>query len=325
MKRSTFEEIESLCAEIRHLQQRLASLLGQQGIEAQGIEIEHAIEQVLTDAREKVEQDIQLALQRLNLRDDGYRFLRAIDGDTIEVEPPGELREWMRDVHVRLYGIDAPERGEEKAQFYTDLLKGLCNLDKGRLSIVWERERRGTEYAGFPLSSFERGIGNVFVGVPESDDQVLYVSAFLASFPDISLIRNDKPLLRGSRVLRSATFEHWPHWRHWPWHPIWWRHYRELEHDFAKDPDMMIKAFAQEAAGHYPWSIPWLFPRKVLLDPSAQVTFLTHDVRDKLMQCGCRGCHEVARFLESELPAYVEGEKVSAYDVLLVLAKGSCP
>ena len=33
MKRSTFEEIESLCAEIRRLQQLLASLLGKEGIE----------------------------------------------------------------------------------------------------------------------------------------------------------------------------------------------------------------------------------------------------------------------------------------------------
>src|ERR1039458_1323257 len=101
MKRSTFEEIESLCAEIRRLQQLLASLLGKEGIEAQGIEIQQAVEKILTETRKKVEEDLQFALQRVNLRDDRYGLLRAIDGDTIEVTAPGELREWMRDVHVR--------------------------------------------------------------------------------------------------------------------------------------------------------------------------------------------------------------------------------
>jgi endonuclease YncB( thermonuclease family) len=65
-----------------------------------------------------------------------YKFLRAIHGDTIQAAPPGELWEWMRDVHVRLYGIDAPERGQEKSQLYTDLLNALCSLDNGDLRIV---------------------------------------------------------------------------------------------------------------------------------------------------------------------------------------------
>ncbi len=101
--------------------------------------------------------------------------------------------------------MDAPEPGEEGAEYYTELLKNLCLIDGGALSIVWERERRGTEYEGFPLSSFERGIGNVFVDLAERDDQVLYVNAFLASFPGISLVRDGKQLLRGSRALIRST------------------------------------------------------------------------------------------------------------------------
>jgi hypothetical protein len=120
MNRAEYEEIERLCAEIRELQQRLAALLAQNSFEVQGEAIRDAVERVITEARRKAEEEIQLALQRINLHDDRYKFLRAIDGDTIEVAPPGELRKWMRDVHVRLYGIDAPERGQERAQLYTE-------------------------------------------------------------------------------------------------------------------------------------------------------------------------------------------------------------
>src|SRR6185436_16395255 len=140
-----YREIEHLCAEIARLQARLSQLLAQeQDFSPEGaLLIQRAIEQVIDEVRERADQTVHLALARINFRDERYRFLRAIDGDTIEVDPPGELRDWMRDVHIRLYGIDAPEHGQQRAAFYTELLGSLCSIDNGALSIVWERERRG--------------------------------------------------------------------------------------------------------------------------------------------------------------------------------------
>lgn len=316
MDQATYQKIERLCAEIRRLQQELSYLLAQDAFEARGADIQHSLEQILTEAQRKAEQEISLALQRINLRDDRYRFLRAIDGDTIEVDPPGELREWMRDVHVRLYGIDAPERGEEGAQYYTDLLRGICGIDEGKLSIVWERERRGTEYAGFPLSSFERGIGNIFVDIPERSEQVLYVNALLASCPQISLTRGGKPLLRGSRVMQTARFDHWPHWHsHWPGR--WWP--RHMLQHLGQDNDA-ISLTVQRIARDYPLGFPFVLPRKALLDPDAQIAFITGAVPQMLMRYDCPECRDLAMFIEADLQAYVKAEKASLFDLLLVLA-----
>jgi hypothetical protein len=301
----------------------LAELLAQEDIGSLGGEIRSAVEHVIAEVRRKVEQELRFALQRVNLHDDRYRFLRAIDGDTIEVAPPGALEEWMRDVHIRLYGIDAPERGQEKAQYYTELLKSLCSLDNGNLSIVWERERRGTEYAGFPLSSFERGIGNVFVDVPESDGRVLYVNAFLACFPEISLTRDDKPLLRGSRVLRRAMFGGWPH--HWPHYPMWWPSYYDQLHGEMEPNTDAIRSVVRDLSRQYPWYVPWLIPRRALENPEAQMAFVSREISERLMHCGCSRCREVAGFLGYALSTFVEREKASVFDALLILAKGSCP
>ena len=102
--------------------------------------------------------EVLKALARVNFGDGIYEFVRAIDGDTIVVLPPQELRAWIKDIHVRLYGIETPELWEELGKDYRNHLEDLCAKDGlSQLFIVWERERPGTTYGGFPLTSFGLG------------------------------------------------------------------------------------------------------------------------------------------------------------------------
>lgn len=156
------------------------------------------------------ELEVRSALARVNFKDDYYAFVRAIDGDTIVVEPPEQLRDWMKDIHVRLYGLETPEMSEELGSEYQKHLEELCAIDgKNRLMIVWERERVGTGYAGFPLASFERGIGHVFFQI--SSSRYLYVNGLMHLLKYSSLFRAGKNLLRGRRYLNDMDLAS-------PWH-----------------------------------------------------------------------------------------------------------
>jgi hypothetical protein len=322
----SFREIEELCAEIVSLQTRLTELLAREGdfpLDSAHL-VRRAIEEVVREARRRAEQAREAALARVNFRDDRYRFLRAIDGDTIEVAPPDSLTGWMRDVHIRLYGVDAPERGHELAGFYTALLDNLCTIDGRAISVVWERERRGTEYAGFPLSSFERGIGNVFVEIPDTDGRVLYVNAFLASFPDVRLVRGEKTLLRGARLFRALQDE-WPHffWHHtwWPRPYSWWRRFRRVPFDLSR-PASEFRDFALSLARECPQCVPWILPRRAFAGPEEHSSIIREQLVRPLRECGCAGCRRLGEFLELELPRHLDEEKASFYDVLLLLARG---
>jgi hypothetical protein len=153
-------------------------------------------------------EQVRDALAKVNFRDDFYTFIRAIDGDTIVVEPPGQLRGWLKDIHVRLYGLEVPELWQPNGEEYRQHLHALCDVDAGkRLHIVWERERVGNQYEGFPLSSFERGIGHVFF---ERDRQLLYINGMMLTLPEASIERDGKVLLRGKRLsdeLPSLPYE----------------------------------------------------------------------------------------------------------------------
>jgi hypothetical protein len=142
------------------------------------------------------------ALARLDFDDDYYTFLRAIDGDTIVVEPPRALSRWMNDIHVRLYGLETPELWEERGIEYRGYLEELCKIDaRGRLMIVWERERLGTNYGGFPLTNFERGIGHIFF---RGNGRVhYYVNGLMHLLKYSSLKRAGRTLLRGWRLIRD--------------------------------------------------------------------------------------------------------------------------
>ena len=194
------ERLHRLRGEARDIEQLLASL----GLEVPGLMNPGRLEE-LVERLEQIRQAEQVyhALARVDFDDDYYVFVRAIDGDTIVVEPPRELRRWIKDVHVRLYGLETPELWEELGPQYQRHLEELCSVDGGRrLMIVWERERLGTNYEGFPLTSFERGIGHVFFRGPEG--RYLYVNGLMHLLKYSSVERAGKSLLRGRSRLPNT-------------------------------------------------------------------------------------------------------------------------
>lgn len=183
MDRRTLEEIQHILRQIDELRQNLDQILNQNELPGLTEPIEGKLKEIDERARQQATQQFWAALARVNFEDKDYRLMRVIDGDTLEVRPPEELMRWMRDVHIRLYGVDAPESNTDLGPIYTAILEKLCQLNDGRLHVVWERERRGTEYGGYPTTSFERGIANLFLDV--GDGFFLYVNAVLASLPDV--------------------------------------------------------------------------------------------------------------------------------------------
>jgi|SRR5579864_2572093 len=197
--RALIERLRSLHVEVRDITEQLASL---------GIQIPPIVDsQRIDDLSDRLtqladQQAIHFALTRIDFDDSYYAFVRAIDGDTIVVEPPKQLRQWMKDVHIRLYGLETPELWEELGQEYRQHLEELCSIDaRGRLMIVWERERPGTQYEGFPLSTFERGIGHVFFR--SAGRRYYYVNALMHLLKYSSLHRDGRNLLRGAHAIRD--------------------------------------------------------------------------------------------------------------------------
>lgn len=195
------ERLHRLREEVREIEKLLASL----GLERPALMDPDRLDEIAgTLERIREAERVYLALARVDFNDDYYLFVRAIDGDTIVVEPPRELRRWIKDVHVRLYGLETPELWEELGPLYQRHLEDFCSVDvHGRLMIIWERERLGTNYAGFPLASFERGIGG-HVFFRNSAGRFLYVNGLMHLLKYSSLERAGTNLLRGRTRLRSA-------------------------------------------------------------------------------------------------------------------------
>jgi hypothetical protein len=143
---------------------------------------------------------------RINTRDEHYTFTRAVDGDTIEVLPPEDLRHYAIDMHIRLYGVDTPETKEDRELFssaYTTLVERLCSLDPSkRVYLILERETDAGKYAGFPRDSFGRQIANVFVPL---DGKLLYLNSLLAMLPHVCPCK-----LRGEPAAQGHGFRQVP-------------------------------------------------------------------------------------------------------------------
>jgi hypothetical protein len=203
--------LSSLREEIADIERILATL----GVTT-GILNEERINQTIGALREIERDRVFHALARINFRDEYYRFIRAIDGDTIVVAPPPALQEWMSDLHVRLYGLETPELWQQYGAEYRTHLEELCAIDaNGHLMIIWERERLGTNYEGFPLATFERGVGHVFY--KGEDNRFVYINGLMHVLKHSSLARGGKSLLRGRRHLQlpnrlawSGSCPSWP-------------------------------------------------------------------------------------------------------------------
>jgi len=202
------EQLKDLISRLRNLYEEASSIesqLSKFGMQATQNRDPFPLLQELKDRIRQLElqNDEKIsACSRINFKDDHYTFINAIDGDTIVVAPPRELRYCMNDIHVRLYGIETPERNEPGGKEYQGHLENLCAIDAKRtLQIVWERERVGTAYEGFPKSSFERCVGHVFFNGPHG--RYYYVNGLMHLLEGSSLFRKQKNLLFGSKMVEK--------------------------------------------------------------------------------------------------------------------------
>lgn len=321
MDRDTFGKIMAILEQINELTRPLDKLLSESDLPSMTDEIRESLERIHKRAKEQVAKDFHAALARVNFEDRNYKLMRVIDGDTLEVRPPEELMRWMRDVHIRLYGIDAPESNTEIGPIYTEILKRLCQLNGGRLHVVWEREREGTEYGGYPTTSFERGIANLFVDI--GNGYFLYVNAILASLPDVQIERRTKRLIRAARHLRE-----WPRpfWRHWHWHRPFhrtWPWPQQSARDFLdylvahNSSDFRIRL---HPGRRYHPGFVWALPRQTVLRPADGSHAMNEWVKEWREECGCPVCHMMARVFSERWPILLEREDATPFDLLLLLA-----
>ncbi len=167
-----------------------------------------SIEQILDRLTRKINEKIIFLASRVNFKDRGYKLIKVIDADTISVEPPSELGEWINDIIVRLYGIDAPEIETKKGKLYKSILKDiLYHSNYQELRIIWDRENPKNKYSGFPSNSFVRSIGNIFL---EFDDKLIYLNSLLLILPEVATFYKKKNLIKGRRYLKQI-FEDYNH------------------------------------------------------------------------------------------------------------------
>lgn len=321
MDRRTLEEIQDILRQIDELRQRLDQLLEQSELPGLTEPIRGTLEEIDGRARQQADQQFWAALARVNFEDRDYRLIRVIDGDTLEVRPPEELMRWMRDVHIRLYGVDAPESNTELGPIYTEILEKLCQLNDGRLHVVWERERRGTEYGGFPTSSFERGIANLFVDI--GDGFFLYVNAILASLPDMQIERNMRALIRAARHLREWPHPLWRHWhRHWPFDRPWpWPPYpAQRMLDYLRSRESSDLRARLHPGGRYHPGFVWALPKPMVLRPPDGPDAMRAMLSEWREVCDCPICDEVAHEFVHRWPRLLEREDATPFDLLLLLA-----
>jgi len=321
MNRQALDDIRSIVDRIEQLRRQLDQLLEQNEFSGLTDEMRGVLDRIDKQVTEQAEQDFSAALARVNFEDRDYKLIRVIDGDTLVIHPPKELMGWMRDVHIRLYGVDAPESNTELGPTYTAILEKLCLLDEGRLHVVWERERRGTGYAGYPTTSFERGIGNLFVDI--GDGLLLYINAILASLPDVQIERNSKKLVRAARHLREWPLPFWSH-RHYhrPFYRIWpWMLYpasRLLDYLTSRDLKDLCKQL-QPARRHHPGYV-WALPREVVLRLTEDPDPILRMLQEWWEWCKCSICEERARELVERWPKLLERENATSFDLLILLA-----
>ncbi len=200
-----YEKIISVIKKIQELIPELNDLLRNENLK----EIIQSLNGEINRLIENVEEDIIVFYSRINFSDRGYKLQRVIDGDTIIVNPPPELNDCMKDIRVRLYGIDTPELSFKKGELFKDFLIALFDeLDYKKIIIFWDREKENTYYEGFPTSSFEREVGNVFI---EIDNKFLYLNALLLMYPDVSSKINNKDLIKGRKYIKDIIepFNHY--------------------------------------------------------------------------------------------------------------------
>jgi hypothetical protein len=319
--RPTLEEVTRILRHIEELRRHLDRLLANDELPGLTDEIRGVLDRIQERATSKAAEEFRADLARVNFEDQDYKLMRVIDGDTLEVHPPDELTRWMRDVHIRLYGVDAPESNTEHGPTYTAILERLCRLNDGRLHVVWERERQRTEYAGFPTASFERGVGSLFVDI--GNGCFLYVNALLASLPDVRIERQTRGFIRAARHLKRWPHPLWHHWhRHWPFDPVGPRPpyptHRLLE--YLTTVDVADLRGWLSPPRRFDSGFVWVLPKETVLRPNEGLDAISRLLREWLRFARCPICSEIAGELAARWPILLEREDATPFDLLLLLA-----
>lgn len=150
------------------------------------------LKNAIKSLEDKLNNSIIAYCENLNIQDGRYDLIKVIDGDTIRLVPPNTLlnNNYMKDMDVRLYGYDAPEKKDEFFVEYKTLLSKLFELiASNTVALILERQSPITEHANYTKYSFHRMMGNVFI---DFNEKLFYVNSFLAMFPHTTYYNNKK-------------------------------------------------------------------------------------------------------------------------------------
>ncbi len=189
------QKVNEIIQKIEELQRELADLLDSENFFEELSVIESTIDKI----KGKINETVAIYCSKINFSDEGYKLRRIIDGDTISVDPPVELKRWMKDINVRLYGVDTPELKTKRGDFYRKFLIEILESNNYRkIIIIWDREKSTNIYGNFPTNSFLRSHGNLFL---EYDDRLIYLNSLLLMLPEVATYYKSTNLIKGRKSL----------------------------------------------------------------------------------------------------------------------------
>jgi len=256
----------------------------------------------------KVKENIVVFYSRINFSDRGYQLQRVIDGDTIIVDPPPELNDYMKDIRVRLYGIDTPEPRFKNGKLIRDYLKAIFEeLDYKKIIIIWDREKENTYYEGFPTSSFERDVGNVFI---EINNKFLYLNALLLIYPDVSSNINSKDLMKGRKYLRDII-EPFNHYIKCNCDYDFLNGVEEISHRFFEDYELI----------HWIPLCLICFNKSILKDLRSSSIVIFKEIIKSLKEYRCPFYYLSDTLEHKEILKKIESNKINPFDLILLAAE----
>lgn len=96
------------------------------------------------------------------------KIVRVIDGDTVVADIDLGFRTWLHGEHLRLYGIDAPERGSDSFAAATDAL--AQRIEGQTVYICTTKAKRSDSEA---TGSFGRYLVTIYSGGKNVNDWLL--------------------------------------------------------------------------------------------------------------------------------------------------------
>ena len=299
-----YEKIKSAIKKIQELIAELNDLLRNENLK----EIIQSLDGEINRLIEKIDEEIIVFYSRINFSDRGYELKRVIDGDTIIVDPPPKLNDCMKDIRVRLYGIDTPELRFKKGKLFKDFLIALFKeLDYKKIIIFWDREKENTYYEGFPTSSFEREVGNIFI---EIDNKFLYLNAILLMYPDVSSNINNKDLIKGRKYI-SDIIEPFNHYIKCSCNSEFLNGIKEISYKFFEEYKL----------------INWMplcliyFNKNILKESRTSSKVIFEEIIKSLKEFRCPFYYLSEALELKEILKKIESNKINPFDLILLAAE----